>query len=131
MKLRELAVLSSISVLPALDQDRMPPIPSDQQTPAQQKAIESLATKRMHEAQRRGLVAKVEPLVSGPFVPLSRSPALMNSFVSVREALETNSPLPQKLIEMTIIMTSRQLTSQCTWNSGSFHSRFALEETQN
>ncbi len=117
MKLRDVAALSCICLSPALAQDRMPPIPVDQQTPAQEKAIAALSAKRMHEAQRRGLAAKVEPLVSGPFVPLSRSPALMNSFVSVTEALETNSPLPQKLIEMTIIMTSRQLTSQYTWNS--------------
>ena len=61
MKLRDVALLSSMCLSPALAQDRMPPIPADQQTPAQQETIAALAAKRMHEAQRRGLAAKVEP----------------------------------------------------------------------
>jgi 4-carboxymuconolactone decarboxylase len=95
----------------------MPPIPAEKQTPAQMKSVERVEAKRMEEARRRGLDVKVEPLVSGPFVPLLRSPEFMSSMVGVTEALETYTALPQKLIEMTIIMTSRQLTSQYTWNS--------------
>ena len=117
MNLRDLALLGCVCLVPAVAQDRMPPIPADKQTPAQLKSARLLEEKRLQEARRRGLEGKVEPLVSGPFVPLLRSPEYMNSMVGVTEALETYNALPQKLIEMTIIMTSRQLTSQYTWNS--------------
>jgi 4-carboxymuconolactone decarboxylase len=107
MKLRNLAVLSCVCLAPLLAQDRMPPIPADKQTPAQKKSVQLLA------ATPRG------PAVGGggPFVPLLRSPELMNRLQSVGEYLRFNNSVPQKLVEMSILMTARQLTQQYEWNA--------------
>src|SRR5712692_1263547 len=107
MKLRNLAILSCVCLAPLLAQDRMPPIPADKQTPAQKKSVQLLA------ATPRG------PAVGGggPFVPLLRSPELMNRLQSVGEYLRFNNSVPQKLVEMSILMTARQLTQQYEWNA--------------
>ena len=107
MKLRDLAVLSCVCLVPLLAQDRMPPIPADKQTPAQKKSVQLLA------ATPRG------PAVGGggPFVPLLRSPELMNRLQSVGEYLRFNNSVPQRLVEMSILMTARQLTQQYEWNA--------------
>jgi 4-carboxymuconolactone decarboxylase len=118
MSLRDLAVLSYACLLPALAQDRMPFIPLDKLTPEQQKSVELLKAKRLAEAQRRVPGARTgTPFINCPFVVLLRTPVLMNSMLSVTDALETTNSLPQKLIEMTIILTARQLTAQYPWNS--------------
>ena len=85
----------------------MPPIPVDNQTPAQKKSVQLLA------ATPRG------PAVGGggPFVPLLRSPELMNRLQSVGEYLRFNNSVPQRLVEMSILMTARQLTQQYEWNA--------------
>jgi len=41
-----------------------------------------------------------------------RSPELMNRLQSVGEYLRFNNSLPQKLVEMSILLTARQLTQQ-------------------
>ncbi len=82
----------------------MPFIPLNKLTPEQQKSVELLKAKRLAEAQRRVPDAKIgSPFTNGPFVVLLRSPALMNSMLSVTDALETTNSLPQKLIEMSNI----------------------------
>ena len=87
-------------------QDRMPPIPADKLTPAQKKSVELLA------ATPRGPGGG-----GGPFVPLLRSPELMNRVQAVGEYLRFNNTLPQKLVEMAILMTARQWTQQYEWNA--------------
>ena len=82
----------------------MPPIPADKMTEAQKKAAAELAA-----GPRGGF--------RGPFVPLVRSPELMNRVQKVGEYLRYNNSLPQKLVEMTVLMTARRWTQQFEWNA--------------
>ena len=95
-------------VLPVLAfaQDRMPPIPADKLTAAQKQASELLA------ATPRGPAG-----AGGPFVPLLRSPELMNRLQAVGAYLRFNNSIPQKLVELATIMTARQFTQQYEWDA--------------
>jgi 4-carboxymuconolactone decarboxylase len=95
------AILLSMT---AAAQDRMPPIPADKMTEAQKKAAAELA------AGPRGAFR-------GPFVPLVRSPELMSRVQKVGEYLRYSNSLPQKLVEMTVLMTARRWTQQYEWNA--------------
>ncbi len=95
------AILLSMT---AAAQDRMPPIPADKMTEAQKKAAAELA------AGPRGAFR-------GPFVPLVRSPELMSRVQKVGEYLRYSNSLPQKLVEMTVLMTARRWTQQFEWNA--------------
>ena len=95
------AILLSMTVAA---QDRMPPIPADKMTEAQKKAAAELA------AGPRGAFR-------GPFVPLVRSPELMSRVQKVGEYLRYSNSLPQKLVEMTVLMTARRWTQQYEWNA--------------
>jgi 4-carboxymuconolactone decarboxylase len=86
-------------------QDRMPPIPADKMTPAQKKAFEAVSATRGPAG------------AAGPFVPLLRSPEFMDRVQAVGEYVRFHNSLPQKLVEMTILMTSRHLTQQYEWDS--------------
>jgi 4-carboxymuconolactone decarboxylase len=86
-------------------QNRMPQIPPDKQTPDQKKAFEMVT-------KTRGPAG-----ASGPFIPLLRSPEFMNRVQAVGEYLRFHNSIPQKLVEMTILMTSRHLTQQYEWDS--------------
>ncbi|MEO8052481.1 MAG: carboxymuconolactone decarboxylase family protein [Acidobacteriota bacterium] len=95
-------------VLPvwALAQDRMPLIPADKLTPDQKKAVDLLA------ATPRGAAGP-----TGPFVPLLRSPELMNRLQAVGEYLRFHNSIPQKLVEMTTIMAAREFAQQYEWDT--------------
>ena len=95
------AILLSMT---AAAQDRMPPIPADKMTEAQKKAAAELAA-----GPRGGF--------RGPFVPLVRSPELMSRLQKVGEYLRYNNSLPQKVVEMTVLMTARRWTQQYEWNA--------------
>jgi 4-carboxymuconolactone decarboxylase len=95
------AILLSMT---AAAQDRMPPIPADKMTEAQKEAAAELA------AGPRGAFR-------GPFVPLVRSPELMSRVQKVGEYLRYSNSLPQKLVEMTVLMTARRWTQQYEWNA--------------
>ena len=84
----------------------MPPIPADKLTPAQKHSAELLA------ATPRGAAG-----AGGPFVPLLRSPELMDRLQAVGEYLRYKNSVPQKLVEMAIIMTARQSMQQYEWNA--------------
>jgi 4-carboxymuconolactone decarboxylase len=90
----------------AIAQDRMPPIPADKLTPAQKKAVELLV------ATPRGAAGP-----TGPFIPLLRSPELMNRLQAVGEYLRFHNSLPQKLVEMATIMAARQFAQQYEWDA--------------
>ena len=95
------AILLSMT---AAAQDRMPPIPADKMTDAQKKAAAELA------AGPRGAFR-------GPFVPLVRSPELMSRVQKVGEYLRYSNSLPQKIVEMTVLITARRWTQQYEWNA--------------
>ncbi len=104
MKLATLIVGAMVAAS-ACAQDRMPPIPAEKMTPAQKEAAKQLAS----TPRTAGL--------NGPFVPLLRSPELMNRLQRVGEYLRYQSPLNPKLRELTIIVTARFLTQQYEWDA--------------
>jgi 4-carboxymuconolactone decarboxylase len=92
----------SAVVIPALAQDRMPPIPADKYTEAQKKAAEEFAGGRGYE-------------VRGPFVPLIRSPEVMLRAKAMGDHLRFKSALAPRLSEMIILITAREWTQQYEW----------------
>jgi 4-carboxymuconolactone decarboxylase len=94
-------------IVPAgsLAQNRMPPIAAEKLTPEQKKVIELVT------APPRGPIGS-----TGPFIPLMRSPELMNRLQAVGGYLRFNSVLPQKLVNMIALLTSRHYTQQYEWD---------------
>jgi len=102
-------VICSILVLlcgatPTRAQDRMPPIPADKLTEAQRKAIEEFRAARSAE-------------ISGPFVPLLRSPEVLTRARALSDYLRYRSALPPRLSEFVILMTARAWTQNYEWNA--------------
>jgi 4-carboxymuconolactone decarboxylase len=96
--------------VPAIDQKRMHEIPADQMTEAQKKAAgEFVAGRGTH--------------LSGPFVPLLRSPEVLLRAKAMSDYLRFKSVLPPKLREFVILITAREWTQQYVWNS---HSTMAI-----
>ena len=89
---------------PALAQDRMPPIPADRLTVAQKKAIEEFKAARSTD-------------ISGPFVPLLRSPEVLSRARALSDYLRYRSALPPRLSEFVILMTARAWTQNYEWNA--------------
>lgn len=87
----------------AAAQDRMPPIPADRLTAAQQQAIAEFEA-----ARKTGL--------SGPFWPLLRSPEVMSRARAMGDYLRFTSVLPPRLSEFAIIITARQWTQNYEWD---------------
>ena len=83
--------------------DRMPPLGPEQMTEAQRAAATALAS-----GPRGG--------VRGPFIPLLRSPELMDRLQKVGEYLRYQSALERRLCEFVILITSRQWTQQFEWS---------------
>ena len=85
-------------------QDRMPPIPPERMTDAQKKAVAEFTAAR-----------KVG--ISGPFVPLLRSPEVMNRARALGDYLRFNSVLPPRLSEFAILITARRWTQNYEWDA--------------
>lgn len=96
-----LCALASVGV--AMAQDRMPEIPADKMTEAQQKAAQEFAAGRGTP-------------VFGPFVPLLRSPEAMLRVKAMGDYLRFKNVLPAKLSEFVILITARQWTQQYEWD---------------
>jgi 4-carboxymuconolactone decarboxylase len=92
-------------------QDRMPPIPESQQTEAQKKAVAEFTA-----ARKTG--------ISGPFVPMLRSPEVMNRARAMGDYLRFNSVLPPRLSEFAILITARHWTQNYEWDA---HNQLALQ----
>lgn len=103
-------VSTSVSITAAA-QDRMPPIAADKLTDAQRKAIEEFKTARGND-------------ISGPFVPLLRSPEVMTRARAMGDYLRFKSALPPRLSEFVILMTARKWTQNYEWNA---HAPLALK----
>src|SRR3954451_15215626 len=85
-------------------QDRMPPIPESQLTEAQKKAIAEFTA-----ARKTG--------ISGPFVPMLRSPEVMNRARAMGDYLRYNSVLPPRLSEFAILIAARRWTQNYEWDA--------------
>lgn len=104
MSIRAAAVLVALSfAVPAVAQDRMPPIPAERLTEAQKKAIQEFEA-----ARKTGL--------SGPFWPLLRSPEVLSRARAMGDYLRFTSVLPPRLSEFVIIITARQWTQNYEWD---------------
>jgi 4-carboxymuconolactone decarboxylase len=83
-------------------EDRMPPLPSGEMSAAQRKAADALTA-----GPRGG--------VKGPFVPLLRSPELMDRLQSVGEYLRFRSSLEPRISEFVMLIVSREWSQQFEW----------------
>jgi 4-carboxymuconolactone decarboxylase len=100
-------VIVAISTGPdvmAQSPDRMPPIAAEQLTDAQKKAIEEFRAARSAE-------------VSGPFIPLLRSPEVMSRARAMGDYVRFRSVLPPRLSEFVILLTARHWTQNYEWNA--------------
>ena len=98
--------------MPAMAQDRMPPIPAEKQTPEQRKAAEAFRANRKQD-------------VFGPFVPLHRSPEVMLRAMAMGDYLRYRTVFPTRLNEFIILITARHFTQQYEWY---VHYPIALKE---
>ena len=83
-------------------QDRMPPIAADALSDAQKKAIAEFKAARSAD-------------ISGPFIPLLRSPEVMTRARAMGDYLRYRSALPPRLSEFAILLTARQWTQHYEW----------------
>jgi 4-carboxymuconolactone decarboxylase len=98
------AILIIACAVPAAAQDRMPPIPADRLTDAQKKAVEEFRAARSAD-------------ISGPFVPLLRSPEVLSRARALSDYLRYRSALPPRLSEFVILLTARAWTQNYEWNA--------------
>jgi 4-carboxymuconolactone decarboxylase len=82
--------------------DRMPPLAAEQMDEAQKAAAAELTA-----GPRGG--------VKGPFIPMLRSPELMNRLQKVGEYLRFQSSLETRINEFVMLITSREWTQQFEW----------------
>jgi 4-carboxymuconolactone decarboxylase len=109
------ACLSAIGIVALLAsaraEDRMPPLPLTKYSEVQRKALVEFTREPR------------QPL-SGPFVPLLRSPELMLSAKSMGDYLRFRSPLPRRVGEMVVLLVCREWTQQVEWQ---IHAPLALQ----
>lgn len=89
----------------AAAQDRMPPIPKDKMTEVQKKALEEVMASRGAGG------------AEGPFVPMLRSPELMNRLQNFGEYVRFHNSIGAKLTEFVILLTARQWTQQYEYSA--------------
>jgi 4-carboxymuconolactone decarboxylase len=87
--------------MPVDAQDRMPPIPVERMTDAQKKALEEFVG--------------VRGQLTGPWIPLMRSPELLNRARALSDYLRFKSSLPPRLSEFAILITAREWSQQYEW----------------
>jgi 4-carboxymuconolactone decarboxylase len=104
-------VLLCAASINAAAQDRMPPIPADKLTDAQKQAMKEFKAARGAE-------------LSGPFVPMLRSPEVMSRARAMGDYLRYKSVLPSRLSEFVILMTARHWTQNYEWSA---HSSIAVK----
>jgi 4-carboxymuconolactone decarboxylase len=72
----------------------------------------------MNDAQKKAaadLAAGPRKGVFGPFIPLLRSPELMDRMQRVGEYLRFNNTIPTRLNELAMLVTARHATNQFEW----------------
>lgn len=84
--------------------DRMPPISDADMTTEQRQAVAGYAATRNTS------------VFEGPFVPLLRSPELLDRVQRVGEYLRYRNALPRRLSEMAILIAARHWSQQFEWN---------------
>jgi 4-carboxymuconolactone decarboxylase len=92
--------------------ERLGPIPPDQLTPMQQQAAQAI-------------IAGPRGALYGPFVPLLRSPELMEHAQRMGEYLRYRSAIGTRLSELAILVTARHWNQQVEW---AIHAPIAARE---
>lgn len=82
--------------------DRMPPLAREQMDEAQRAAADEL-------------IAGPRKAVKGPFIPMLRSPLLMQRLQKVGEYLRFDSALPTRLNEFATLIVARAWSQQFEW----------------
>lgn len=82
--------------------DRMPPLAREQMDEAQRAAADEL-------------IAGPRKAVKGPFIPMLRSPMLMQRLQKVGEYLRFDSALPTRLNEFATLIVARAWSQQFEW----------------
>ena len=82
--------------------ERMPPMDPESMDDAQKAAAQEM-------------IAGPRGAVKGPFIPMLRSPELMNRLQKVGEYLRFQSSLDTRLNEFVMLITARHLTNQFEW----------------
>jgi 4-carboxymuconolactone decarboxylase len=96
---------------PGCGGDRLPPIPVERYSEAQKQAVRALAVDRGRP-------------VSGPLVPLMRSPELMLATKAMGDYLRFKGVLPPRIQELAILIVCREWTQQVEWQ---IHRSLALQ----
>ncbi len=92
--------------------DRLPPLAFDQLSTTQKTAA-------------RAIIEGPRGALYGPFVPLVRSPELMEAVQRVGEYLRYRSAIGARLTELAILVTARQWSQQVEW---AIHAPLAARE---
>ncbi len=92
--------------------DRLPPMEMQAMSDAQRQAAEAL-------------IAGPRKAVVGPFIALLRSPELLDRMQRVGEYLRFRNAIPQKLVELAILMTARHVDNAFEWM---LHQPLAMKE---
>lgn len=87
---------------PAAAQERMPALPPEKLTEAQRQAVADFKAARGAE-------------LSGPFIPLLRSPEVMTRARAMGDYLRYKSTLPPRLSEFAILITAREWAQSYEW----------------
>jgi 4-carboxymuconolactone decarboxylase len=95
-------VMGLLTTQTARAQDRMPPIPAEKMTEDQKAAAAAFKAARGSD-------------ISGPFVPLLRSPEMVDPTRVMGDYLRYKTSLPLKLSELAILITAREWTQQYIW----------------
>jgi 4-carboxymuconolactone decarboxylase len=94
-----IAMLATVQVAA---QDRLPAIPAAALTPAQQQAVADFRTARKAE-------------LTGPFIPLLRSPEVMTRTRALGDYLRYQTRLGPRHSEFVILMAARSWSQQYEW----------------
>ena len=103
-----LAVITAIPLAVASQvnwaQDRMPPLDSAELTEDQRQAVQDFEAVRGYSPR-------------GPWIPLLRSPEVLNRARAMGDYLRFASTLPPRLSELVILITAREWSQQYEWNA--------------
>lgn len=91
-----------LAIAPVAAQDRLPPIPAAALTARQQQAVADFRASRKAE-------------LTGPFIPLLRSPEVMTRTRALGDYLRYQTRLEPRLSEFVILMAARSWSQQYEW----------------
>jgi 4-carboxymuconolactone decarboxylase len=105
--------------IPAIAQDRMPPIPPDKLTEEQKKAVEAFLAAQANIQKIYGdkYPRPVQMEVGSGWSELLRSPELLLTVNAMREYVEYKPSLAPRVRELVIMITGRQSSTDFMWNS--------------